>query len=662
MARQKELFPRPTTAIHVDPDRDEPRVWVRRLVLWSRPGEVIREIPLRRGLNIVWSPDPAEEAARAGRTGGIGHGAGKTLLCRLLRYCLGEETFANEELREHIGRAFPDGQVGAEVVVNGEPWGVVRPLGATRRHLSAVGVPPEDLLAHEGRAPGMDPLLEAITGQVLRLGAAGDVFPSPKKWKQWLLGLAWLSRDQECRFGKILEWRDSSAETKSTLPAIGAEATQVVVRTFLDVMSAAELKTRTRLDTLAQEKQTLGQNLGFVERMISELGRQLAHALKRDEAFLGTERLAATAMVDQATEALRAVEEAGAHDVADPALPGLRSKLEVVIQQIAVLVSQRGMADGAIATQREMIAVLRGELENLDADAIKVRLGPSCPVCAVPIDQALAEGCRISLARRDPADVAAEKADTAGKVAEHERAIRTFEAQIAEKDVALENLRADETALRDQIGAIERKMATARNRRREKWYAARRVLDDARRYTDLFDQRERLREQIGKAHDEEEQLKTRRKSQQKRHTEVVGRLSTLFNWVCRELLDTEVDTHVDLSGRGIEVRVPTVGGNAIESLKVVAFDLAALLMSIEGRSALPAFLIHDSPREGDLGLSIYHRLFKLMVDLEHRCPEPPFQYIITTTTKPPEALIDKRHLRLTLRGEKPEERLLRTGV
>src|SRR5713101_1609063 len=131
MAQQAKLFPEPATTVRIV--RPEPRLWVRRLVIWAKPGEPIREVSLRRGLNIVWSPDPGATAAQPGQQGGSGHGAGKTLLCRLLRYCLGEDTFANEELRAKIGAAFPDGLVGAEIVLGGTSWGVVRPLGSTRR-------------------------------------------------------------------------------------------------------------------------------------------------------------------------------------------------------------------------------------------------------------------------------------------------------------------------------------------------------------------------------------------------------------------------------------------------------------------------------------------------------------------------------------------------
>jgi hypothetical protein len=58
MAQQGELFPKAEVTIKLDGSRGEPRLWVRRIVLWEKPGEIIRDIHLRRGLNIIWSPDP----------------------------------------------------------------------------------------------------------------------------------------------------------------------------------------------------------------------------------------------------------------------------------------------------------------------------------------------------------------------------------------------------------------------------------------------------------------------------------------------------------------------------------------------------------------------------------------------------------------------------
>ena len=97
---------------------------------------------------------------------------------------------------------------------------------------------------------------------------------------------------------------------------------------------------------------------------------------------------------------------------------------------------------------------------------------------------------------------------------------------------------------------------------------------------------------------------------------------------------------------------------AIDSLKVLAFDLAALCLSIEGATHIPAFLLHDSPREADLGLSIYHQLFHLVRELEGQADQPLFQYIVTTTTRPSDDLTREPWLVLTVRGSPGQERLL----
>ena len=56
MAKQKKLFPEPATTIKVAATCSEPMLWVRRLVVWETPDKILRQVHLRRGLNIVWSP------------------------------------------------------------------------------------------------------------------------------------------------------------------------------------------------------------------------------------------------------------------------------------------------------------------------------------------------------------------------------------------------------------------------------------------------------------------------------------------------------------------------------------------------------------------------------------------------------------------------------
>ncbi len=77
MAQQAELFPEPAVVVRPSGTRGEPRLWVRRVAIWEKPGTVLRDISLRRGLNIIWSPDPGAESADVGRGDGSGHGAAR---------------------------------------------------------------------------------------------------------------------------------------------------------------------------------------------------------------------------------------------------------------------------------------------------------------------------------------------------------------------------------------------------------------------------------------------------------------------------------------------------------------------------------------------------------------------------------------------------------
>ena len=90
-----------------------------------------------------------------------------------------------------------------------------------------------------------------------------------------------------------------------------------------------------------------------------------------------------------------------------------------------------------------------------------------------------------------------------------------------------------------------------------------------------------------------------------------------------------------------------------------AFDFAALTLSIEGEGFFPRFLVHDGPREADMAPEVYERLFLLARQLEECfAGEPSFQYIVTTTTRPPADLLRAPWLRLELTGEPAGNRLL----
>jgi hypothetical protein len=107
------------------------------------------------------------------------------------------------------------------------------------------------------------------------------------------------------------------------------------------------------------------------------------------------------------------------------------------------------------------------------------------------------------------------------------------------------------------------------------------------------------------------------------------------------MLGTEASGAVEASGRALN---PIATGRndldsgAITAVKILCFDLAAMVWGMEGAGYHPRFLMHDSPREADMGPDIYDGLFQAALALE-QCyagkGAPAFQYIITTTTPPP---------------------------
>ncbi len=207
------------------------------------------------------------------------------------------------------------------------------------------------------------------------------------------------------------------------------------------------------------------------------------------------------------------------------------------------------------------------------------------------------------------------------------------------------------------VAALETALDERSNAIRE----AQRAVDDTERYERLLQERSHASdaaENISKGLDStRESLSAHRASV----AESIQHLSYWFDTTMRELVPGEIKGTVKLDGNGMALRVDLGGERstaAINSLKVVAFDLAVLVMSIEGRTHFPSFFIHDSPREADLGFSIYSRLFDFARKLEDFGPAPLFQYIVTTTTEPPQSFRSADWIRLTLRGGPAQDRLL----
>jgi hypothetical protein len=255
----------------------EPIVWVRRLAVideLSVNGKLIRDVTLRRGLNVIHTAERERSEERV-----VGHSVGKTLFLRLIRYCLGESTFCTREVKSAITLKMHQAYVLAEIHVQGKPWVVARPMGLN---------PPSSSWA----SPGND--FSVFFGDLDRLPTFSDFvgilentvkttfekmkLPNAGRAGRWLDLLGWLSRDQSCRYRHHNEWR--SPETESGTAQLKREDASLLIRMAMDLLDDEERELMAAHATLKKEQAELEDKhrrlVAFLELTEKELTQTLA--------------------------------------------------------------------------------------------------------------------------------------------------------------------------------------------------------------------------------------------------------------------------------------------------------------------------------------------------------------------------------------------------
>ena len=655
MPRQLDLLGRPGLELEPDANRLEPRLWIRRLVVWGEPGVVLREVRLRPGLNIIWAPDPADRSDVPEQEAILSHGSGKTLFCRLLRYCLGEDRLAPNEQRDKISQAFPKGRVGAEIVVDGIQWAVVRSIGIDRQHFAVRDVALEAVESGDLEPTGIDPFLQAIAAGVLSQEVAALV-SRDDPLSAWRIALAWLARDQECSFDKPLDWRSSDSDSGSPARPLLPRQRLDALRALIGAIVPEEYQLRTEIEALEAQRNQADQEATHRRREAERLRTRLVSDLGQGQSDLPHGRMAIEPLRRAALDVARSA-VVDPRDLSD--IEGLRSDADAARRRLGDLERRLAAVDARIPEIESILRRIGGELPG-----VSVRVDQAqhivCPICEVPVDRALAEGCNLSHklpdldeAQRRIAELEQDQARESHRLQE----CRSERSQIVQE---LEPARRDETSATERLRAAER----ARDDRSDAWFKARLLLDEVNRLDQLYDQQEEMQSRGGALEGEIQRKREQAEALRGRHAAVFERLSQLFDGILRELIGSDATGTIGLDGKGLRLSIELGGERstaALDSLKVIAFDLAAMYMSIEGRAHQPAFVIHDSPREADLGLSIFHRLFHLVHRMEGTSERPQFQYILTTTTSPPDELRQSPWLAETLGGV-AEERLLKCDL
>lgn len=647
-----ELFSRPAFSLTPDPGRTGPRLWVRRVVIWREPTVVLRDVSLRPGFNIVWSPDSQEPNSP------IGHGGGKTTFCRLLRFCLGEDSFAPDDLRHRIGEVFPKGWVGAEIVVDGEVWTVLRSLGHRRRDIVQVGGSLDNAFSEERKVTGMASLTEAFTRSFM--GNSPKLMPSSiGSDGAWRALLAWITRDQECRFSHVLNWRSSDSDSSSPVVNRSAEDKLLVVRAAIRGLSRSEIATLQEEDR--QKKKVAGRksHVGRLEWQLEGLRKSLTTTLKRHDALpSGTPidvALLKQAAADQLSRLLKLPEGIDPADV-----ERARRERDFAKEELDRAQGEVKSLSEQISTKDEMRSFIAAELPEAHARLVNEK-NPVCPICKVLINKAVAEGCGIST----------EKCD-----------LHSLQKEIAQKRERIRDLDGKIFSLRRKQPALQAEVAKCKKRfdeldhalkKIEKSYSAssgsirdaQRVIEDVNQYEMLVANCDRARSAAEKVESKLEKTRASIAGYRGSSSAIITTLSSWFDSVLRELVPRDIRGSAKIDGNGLKLDVELGGFRstvAIDSLKVVAFDLAVLAMSLERMLFFPGILIHDSPREADLSEMVYRRLFEFSAKLEKYGSTPLFQYILTTTTAPPDRFQREPWLRLVVKGAPAEERLLKVDL
>jgi hypothetical protein len=650
---QRDLFTHSGFSITAKPGLSEPYLWVRRLVIWGEPGTIVREINLRPGLNIIWSPDPGTS-----ETAPIGHGSGKTTFCRLLRYCLGEDSFAPQGQRLLIWKMFPKGYVGAEVMLAGRLWIVVRALGDHKHDVVMLEGSFADAF-REGVSPtGIEPLRAAITSTII--GDAAKLMPAPiGESGAWEASLAWATRDQECRFGKHIEWRDPDTDSRSPVRGRSEDDRLTIIRAFIGALLPEEVAARRTEQDDAKAATTAREQSTQIDWSIRRSRNTLVGKLGG-----GAEPGVASGLDGNAFKVAASAELAKLLELPAEAsttnLERARSERKVAANELAGLTAELREVEVRTEVTNKTLAMLRAELPEAHARLAKEQ-NPVCPICEVPISKVLADGCSIST---ETCDLSALQV----RIEKNRETVRLQEAEIQQLQNTKPRLLADAATANQRLESFERTVVAlerAFDDRSSGIRAAQRLLREAEDYDTLVIDRSKLTLSL----EEIESRLTRTRETLAAHraavADTIAHLSARFDSVLREFVPGDINGEVKLDGHGLALKVQLAGERstaAIESLKVVAFDLAVLAMTIEGRTRLSGFLVHDSPREADLGASIYHRLFGFVARLEAFGPSPLFQYIVTTTTEPPEDFRAAPWLALTIKGAPAQERLLKADL
>jgi hypothetical protein len=554
-------------------------------------------------------------------------------------------------VRDAIAKQLPDAYVAAEVFVDGQGWAVTRPIGETASRDSWC-VEAEDwgaVFADPTTAEKYSRFVDALTtATVTRL--TETQLAHEKRTVRWLDLLAWLSRDQFCRYRDPLEWRTSA--TESGTGELHGEDASILIRIMMDLLDDEERQLIERHQNLLEEKSKQAAAVKVLEQDIATTKRFLQSRLRIPG--------------DQLTDDLFGM---SARDRVKKRQAKLKNDLDTLADTsgLTALAAELSEAkDVATRLQQEFDTrtadrqTLEGELKTSQSasdDEFYESFAELGHPCSLPPGECpLKDGCG-EVGARDPFREAITQEKSA-ELSELDRTLAEIEANLKTAQKSYKSLKRRHDRLEKQVSQSVRKLSARLGR-----------MDAIFRETKSF---------LGTVQEGKQQVKTlgdidkalrESRDQQRTARDLVARkqdmLNRHFNYVLQNLLGIGYTGRIEISMKGLHLAIDDQDSSPGEAMAtsgtVHSLDLACLRASVGGLGFLPRLLIHDSPREGDLEPHIYAKLFEFAVSLEKLFGqyEPSFQYIVSTTTPPPQELARQPYVRLELDGRRVDGLLLR---
>ncbi len=635
-------------------DRVQPTIWIRRIVLlreWSlEPASLIRDIEFRAGLNVIQTERRGMNDSEV-----VGHSVGKTLLMRLIRFSLGEATFADEKTHNAIREQLSTAWVITEWTVKQRDWISVRPL----RHDEA-----RDSYAIEGSdwrncfddasiRHRYVQFMQAITNSVI--GPLPKFRLSRRSKLTWLDVLPWMARDCQSGYRKPNDWRhkDSNSEVRHDL-----DENSLIMQWVSGLMDDEEIRLlashNENLLTRNQAKQVIDTAASVFEVSRSALLIKLDKPTNMRIRVPGSLDIELPEEIDVEKHVVAKIESLEGLLKDSEESPKLK-QVKVDLQRVRDL-SSKARDDETVCktriTDREA-AINQSQSANMKKHDSSLFDACSHPGCPMPGKFAKMREQSEDLDRLSRIEDA--RAALVGLKKDYEAATQNRKVL----DGKIENLEADEKRLeadRDQSCNKIRDLIG-------KW---REILTDAKRVVGLLvDSQGKQLSELDRAIRESSELLTGYRNSIRNR---IALHSECYAYVLRWLFGHDADGKIQVDGNGLlpvpDSKLAPAGTAMSVMTMVLGFDVASLLASVCGAGFHPRLLLHDSPREGDMEGPLFRRLFFLIVELENITFEnqPSFQYIISTTTAPPNEIVNdsRAFVRLTLDARNVEGRLLKT--